>query len=159
MLILEVLIDCHRTVQLQLLQHYWSVHRLGLLWYWMITIIIIISLWLPQIYFLILGDTFLPLTRALWKNQSLLTLPLPERGTVKISLIFTCTSRLWMVKRWSFGFHIQSLPKAKHNIMPKNLGSRSETHMNLTLPLGSCVTLSWWLNPSFKVLIYNRGIY
>ena len=24
----------HRTVQLQLLQHYWSGHRLGLLWHW-----------------------------------------------------------------------------------------------------------------------------
>ena len=26
----------HRTVQLQLLQHYWLGHRLGLLWYWMV---------------------------------------------------------------------------------------------------------------------------
>ena len=25
----------HRTIQLQLVQHYWSGHRLGLLWYWM----------------------------------------------------------------------------------------------------------------------------
>ena len=27
----------HRTIQLQLLQHYWSGHRLGLLWYWIIS--------------------------------------------------------------------------------------------------------------------------
>ena len=26
----------HRTIQLQLLQHYWLEHRLGLLWYWMV---------------------------------------------------------------------------------------------------------------------------
>ena len=26
----------YRTVQLQLLQYYWSGHRLGLLWYWMV---------------------------------------------------------------------------------------------------------------------------
>ena len=30
MLILEGLVGLHRTVQLQLLQHYWSGHRLGL---------------------------------------------------------------------------------------------------------------------------------
>ena len=30
------LVDLHRTIQLQLLQHYWSEHRLGLLWYWMV---------------------------------------------------------------------------------------------------------------------------
>ena len=35
-LILEGLIGLHRTVQLQLLQHYWSGHRLGFSWYWMI---------------------------------------------------------------------------------------------------------------------------
>jgi len=29
-LVLEGLVDLHRTVQLQLLQHYWSGHRLGL---------------------------------------------------------------------------------------------------------------------------------
>ena len=29
MLLLEVLVGLHRTDQLQLLQHYWSVHRLG----------------------------------------------------------------------------------------------------------------------------------
>ena len=34
MLLLEV--GLRRTVQLQLLQHYWSGHRLGLLWYWMV---------------------------------------------------------------------------------------------------------------------------
>jgi len=33
-LVLEGLIDLHRTIQFQLLQHYWSGHRLGLLWYW-----------------------------------------------------------------------------------------------------------------------------
>ena len=33
-LVLEGLVGLHRTVQLQLLQHYWSGHRLGLLWYW-----------------------------------------------------------------------------------------------------------------------------
>ena len=30
-LALEDLVDLHRTIQLQLLQHYWLVHRLGLL--------------------------------------------------------------------------------------------------------------------------------
>ena len=35
-LVLEGLIDLHRTVQLQLLQYYWSGNRLGLLWYWMV---------------------------------------------------------------------------------------------------------------------------
>ena len=30
-LVLEGLIGLHRTIQLQLLQHYWSGHRLGLL--------------------------------------------------------------------------------------------------------------------------------
>ena len=35
-LVLEGLIGLHRTVQVQLLQHYWLGHRLGLLWYWMV---------------------------------------------------------------------------------------------------------------------------
>ena len=35
-LVLEGLIGLHRTVQLQLLQHYWPGHGLGLLWYWMV---------------------------------------------------------------------------------------------------------------------------
>ena len=35
-LVLEDLVGLHRTVQLQLLQHYWLRHRLGLLWYWMV---------------------------------------------------------------------------------------------------------------------------
>ena len=35
LLVLESLVGLHRTVQLQLLQHYWSGHRLGLLWHWM----------------------------------------------------------------------------------------------------------------------------
>ena len=35
-LILEGLVGLHRTIQLLLLQHYWSGHKLGLLWYWMI---------------------------------------------------------------------------------------------------------------------------
>ena len=35
-LVLEGLVSLHRTVQLQLLQHYWSGHRHGLLWYWMV---------------------------------------------------------------------------------------------------------------------------
>ena len=35
-LVLKGLIGLHRTVQLQLLQHYWLGHRLRLLWYWMI---------------------------------------------------------------------------------------------------------------------------
>ena len=35
-LVLEGLVGLHRTVQLQLLQHYWSGHRLRLLWYWMV---------------------------------------------------------------------------------------------------------------------------
>ena len=33
-LILEGLVGLHRTAQHQLLQHYWSGHRLGLQWYW-----------------------------------------------------------------------------------------------------------------------------
>ena len=36
MLVLDGLIGLLRTVQLQLLQHYWSGHRLGLPWYWMV---------------------------------------------------------------------------------------------------------------------------
>ena len=35
-LVLEGIIGLHRTIQLQLLQHYSSGHRFGLLWYWMI---------------------------------------------------------------------------------------------------------------------------
>ena len=35
-LVLESLVGLHRTVQLQLFQHYWLGHRLGLLWYWMV---------------------------------------------------------------------------------------------------------------------------
>ena len=35
-LVLEGLEDLHRTIQLQLLQHYWLGCRLGLLWYWMV---------------------------------------------------------------------------------------------------------------------------
>ena len=35
-LVLEGLVYLHRTIQCQLLQHYWLGHRLGLLWYWMV---------------------------------------------------------------------------------------------------------------------------
>ena len=35
MLVLKGLVGLHRTIQLQLLQHYWLRHRLGLLWYWL----------------------------------------------------------------------------------------------------------------------------
>ena len=35
-LLLEGLVSLHRTLQLQLLKHYWSGHRLGLVWYWMV---------------------------------------------------------------------------------------------------------------------------
>ena len=35
-LVLEGLVGLHRTIQLQLFQHYWLGHRLGLLWYWMV---------------------------------------------------------------------------------------------------------------------------
>ena len=35
-LVLEGFVGLHRTIQLQLLQHYWSGHRLELLWYWMV---------------------------------------------------------------------------------------------------------------------------
>ena len=35
-LIIEGLVGLHRTIQLQLLQHYWLVQRLGLPWYWMV---------------------------------------------------------------------------------------------------------------------------
>ena len=34
--VLKGLVGLHKTVQLQLLQHYWLGHRLGLLWYWMV---------------------------------------------------------------------------------------------------------------------------
>ena len=33
MLVLKGLVGLHRMVQVQLLQHYWLGHRLGLLWY------------------------------------------------------------------------------------------------------------------------------
>ena len=36
MLVRKGLVGLHRSVQIQLLQHYWSGHRLGLLWYWMV---------------------------------------------------------------------------------------------------------------------------
>jgi len=35
-LVLESFVDLHRTVQLQLLKHYWSGYRLGLMRYWMV---------------------------------------------------------------------------------------------------------------------------
>ena len=35
-LVLEGLVSLCRAIQLQLLRHYWSGHRLGLLWYWMV---------------------------------------------------------------------------------------------------------------------------
>ena len=35
-LVLKGLIGLHRTIQLQLLQHYWLEYRLGLPWYWMV---------------------------------------------------------------------------------------------------------------------------
>ena len=35
-LVLEGLVGLHRTIQLQLLHHYWLGQRLGLLWYWMV---------------------------------------------------------------------------------------------------------------------------
>ena len=35
-LVLKGLVGLHRTFQLQLLQHYWLGHSLGLLWYWMV---------------------------------------------------------------------------------------------------------------------------
>ena len=35
-LVLEGLVGLHRTVQIQLLQHYWLGHRLGFMWYWMV---------------------------------------------------------------------------------------------------------------------------
>ena len=34
MLVLEGLVGLHRTIQLQLLQHYWLVHRLGVTLIW-----------------------------------------------------------------------------------------------------------------------------
>ena len=50
-LVPEGLVVLHRTIQLQLLQHYWLGHRLGLLWYWMVCLrneqeIILSFLWL-----------------------------------------------------------------------------------------------------------------
>ena len=36
LLFLEGLVGLHRTVQLQLFQHYWLGCRLGLLWYWVV---------------------------------------------------------------------------------------------------------------------------
>ena len=38
-LVLEYLVGLHRTVQLQLLQHYCSGHRFGLLWYWIVCLV------------------------------------------------------------------------------------------------------------------------
>ena len=35
-LVLKGLVGLHKTVQLQLLQHYWLGHRLGLPWYWIV---------------------------------------------------------------------------------------------------------------------------
>ena len=35
-LVLEGIVGHHRTVQLQLLQHWWLGHGLGLLWYWIV---------------------------------------------------------------------------------------------------------------------------
>ena len=35
-LVLKGLVGLHRAIQLLLLQHYWSGHRLGLPWYWMV---------------------------------------------------------------------------------------------------------------------------
>ena len=35
-LVLEGLVDLHRTIQLQVLHHYWSGHSLGIQWYWMV---------------------------------------------------------------------------------------------------------------------------
>ena len=37
-LVLKGLVGLHRTIQLQLLQHYSSGHRLGLLWYWRVAL-------------------------------------------------------------------------------------------------------------------------
>ena len=36
MLVLEGLVGLHRTFWLQFLQHYWSGHRLGLVYYWLV---------------------------------------------------------------------------------------------------------------------------
>ena len=35
-LVLKDLVSLHRTIQLQLLQHYWWGHRFGLPWYWVV---------------------------------------------------------------------------------------------------------------------------
>ena len=35
-LVLKSLVGLHKTIQLQLLQHYWLGHRFGLPWYWMV---------------------------------------------------------------------------------------------------------------------------
>ena len=37
-LVLKGLVGLHRTVQFQLLQHYWLGHRLGLPWYWIVSL-------------------------------------------------------------------------------------------------------------------------
>ena len=37
-LVLEGLVGLHRTIQFQLLQHYWLGNRLGLMWYWVVYI-------------------------------------------------------------------------------------------------------------------------
>ena len=37
-IVLEGLVGLHTTIQLQLLQHCWLGHRLGLLWYWMVAL-------------------------------------------------------------------------------------------------------------------------
>jgi len=37
-LVLKGLVCLQRTIPLQLFQHYWSGHRFGLLWYWMVSL-------------------------------------------------------------------------------------------------------------------------
>ena len=37
-LFVVLVLEGYRTIQLQLLQHYWSGHRLGLMWYWMVSL-------------------------------------------------------------------------------------------------------------------------
>ena len=37
-LVLEGLVGFHQTVQLQIFWHYWLGHRLGLLWYWIVSL-------------------------------------------------------------------------------------------------------------------------
>ena len=55
-LVLENLPGLHRTIQLKFLKHYWLVHRLGLLWCWMVLLIGINAIFFPFLLLLLLDS-------------------------------------------------------------------------------------------------------